>query len=93
MICVDWGRTPSDLNEFIVITMIVIVEEGNDLTLNTLHHPFVFIVIHRFSTSTFRLTSLTSGVTRFSTEAELEQVFISCVRFISLLRVEVFGYK
>lgn len=27
-----------------------------------------------FSTSTFRLTSLTSGVTRFSTEAELEQM-------------------
>lgn len=58
------------------------------LTSITLHHRFVLIVFHRFSTSTFRLTSLTSGVTRFSTEAELEQVFISCVCFISLLRVE-----
>lgn len=27
-----------------------------------------------FSTSTFRLTSLTSGVTQFSTEADLEQM-------------------
>ena len=34
---------------------------------------------YRFSTSTFRLTSLTNSVTQFSTEADLEQVTIMII--------------
>lgn len=36
--------------------------------------PWTPVLTYRFSSSTFRLTSLTSGVTQFSTKADLEQV-------------------
>ena len=39
-----------------------------------IHFLEPFRIFCRFSTSTFRLTSLTNSVTQFSTEADLEQV-------------------
>ena len=40
-----------------------------------IHFLEPFRIFCRFSTSTFRLTSLTNSVTQFSTEADLEQVW------------------
>ena len=47
-----------------------------------------YLYCYRFSTSTFRLTSLTNSVTQFSTEADLEQVWVLYIflRDLSKLR-------